>query len=290
MDTNARAYCSALRDLVGDEDPFVVLSNTPARIHTLIAGANAAMLSCQPAPGKWSIGEIIAHLADSELVFAYRLRTIFTVNGARLQAFDPDVWAATFDYMSLDVRTSAQLFAALRTGTLQMLRRINAVRMEHTGTHEEWGTETARGLVRLEAGHDKNHLAQIERIVAAAGSESTFVPTQQKPEIALDHAETVDLRVGTIVDIAEVPKTDRLMKLTVDFGTDTRTVLAGLRDERTDARVLVGRQALFYYNLPRKKIRGHLSEAMLCDVGYADGLVPALLQPEWPVPNGTRAG
>jgi tRNA-binding protein len=80
------------------------------------------------------------------------------------------------------------------------------------------------------------------------------------------------------------------MKLTVDFGDETRTVVAGIRQERSDPRVLIGRQALFYYNLPKKKIRGHLSEAMLCDVGYADGILPALLEPERPVPNGTRAG
>ena len=70
----------------------------------------------------------------------------------------------------------------------------------------------------------------------------------------------------------------------------TRTVIAGIRGERSDPGVLVGRQALFYYNLPHRKIRGHVSEAMLCDVGHADGIIPALLEPEWPVPNGTRAG
>ena len=106
----------------------------------------------------------------------------------------------------------------------------------------------------------------------------------------MEIADNVDLRIGTIVDLAPIPGADRLMKLTVDFGTDKRTVVAGIREERRDPRVLVGRQALFYYNLPKKMIRGHLSEAMLCDVGHADGIQPALLEPEWTVPAGTRAG
>jgi tRNA-binding protein len=119
---------------------------------------------------------------------------------------------------------------------------------------------------------------------------AAFTPSVQKLEVPVTVAEQVDLRIGTIVEITPVPDADRLMKLTVDFGSERRTVIAGIRKERSDPTVLVGRQALFYYNLPKKKIRGQLSEAMLCDVGYADGITPALLQPEWPVPNGTRAG
>lgn len=80
------------------------------------------------------------------------------------------------------------------------------------------------------------------------------------------------------------------MRLTVDFGADVRTVVAGIRQERTHPEALVGQQALFYYNLEPRTMRGVTSQAMLCDVGYADGIRPALLQPEWPVPNGTRAG
>lgn len=215
---------------------------------------------------------------------------IFTVNGAHLQAFDPDAWASTFAYASCDVHTSAHLFSALRMGTLRMLRQVATPLIDNAGTHEEWGTETAGNIIRLEAGHDKNHLAQIEKILDATGRASTFKPREQKAEIPLDVADTVDLRVGTIVDIVPIPDVNRLMKLTVDFGSDHRTVIAGIRDERADPRVLVGRQALFYYNVPRKKIRGHVSEAMLCDVGHADGVLPALLEPEWPVPNGTQAG
>ena len=290
MTTDAQTYCTTLKDLVGDDDPLEILSQTPSRIQALITGVDATILRQKPQPDKWSITEIVAHLADSELVFGFRLRMIFTVNGTSLQAFDPDAWASTFAYHLCDVQASAALFAALRMGNLRMLRQVAAPLIDNAGTHEEWGTETARSIVQLEAGHDRNHLAQIERILDSTGGRPTFTPSEQKAEIAPDVADKVDLRVGTIVDIVPVPDASRLMKLTVDFGSGTRTVIAGIREERADPRVLVGRQALFYYNLPSKKIRGQVSEAMICDVGYADGIQPALLGPEWPVPNGTRAG
>jgi tRNA-binding protein len=171
-----------------------------------------------------------------------------------------------------------------------MLRQVAPPFIDNTGAHDEWGTETARTIIRLEAGHDRNHLAQIERILDSSGGRPVFHPAGQKAEIPMAIADKVDLRIGTIVDLDPIPGADRLVRLTVDFGTDRRTVVAGMRAERRDPRVLVGRQALFYYNVPGKTIRGHLSEAMLCDVGHADGIKPALLEPEWPVPNGTRAG
>ncbi len=289
MPTDMQTYCTTLKNLVGNDDPLAILSDTPARIQALIAGVDAAVLRQKPRPDKWSITEIVAHLSDSELVFGFRLRMIFTVHGTGLQAFDPDAWASTFSYHLCDVHTSAELFAALRMGNLRMLRQVAAPLVDNAGTHEEWGTETARSIIRLEAGHDRNHLAQIDRILDGAGSRPAFKPGEQKAEISPDIADKVDLRVGTIAEVVAVPDTDRLMKLTVDFGTDKRTVVAGIREERADPRVLVGRQALFYYNLPNKTFRGHVSEAMLCDVGHADGIQPALLEPERPVPNGTRA-
>jgi tRNA-binding protein len=290
MQPDSRAYCTALKDLVGTDDPIAILAGTPSSLEAAITGLEDGALRRRPAPDKWSIGEIVAHLADSEVVFAFRLRMILAVDGIHLQAFDPDRWAAAFDYASADARTSAELFSALRRGTLRMLRSIADTLLDNTGRHDEWGTDSVRGLVRLEAGHDRNHLAQIHRILDGIGVRTAFAPGAQKPQVPTSVADQLDLRIGTIVDVADVPDADRLMKLTVDFGADTRLVIAGIRKERADPRVLVGRQALFYYNLPRKTIRGHVSEAMLCDAGFADGVVPALLVPEWPVPNGTRAG
>jgi tRNA-binding protein len=290
MKADDRAYVATLRNLIGDEDPLAVLAETPCRIDALIAGVDEAVLRQKPRPDKWSIAEILAHLADSELVFGFRLRMIFTSNGTRLQAFDPDAWASGFRYDLCDALTSARLFATMRMGTLRMLRQTEESRFDHTATHEEWGTETARSIVQLEAGHDRNHLAQITRILDSAGARPQFVPAAPQAEMPVETAAKVDLRIGTITAVVPIAGADRLMKLTVDFGSEHRTVVAGIREERNDPQLLIGRQALFYYNLPRKKIRGHFSEAMLCDVGFADGMMPALLEPEWPVPNGTRAG
>jgi tRNA-binding protein len=289
MDTNIPACAATPKDPVG-HDPMVILSQTPPRIAALLARTDAETLSHKPAPGKWSIGEIVAHLADAELVFAHRLRTVFATDGAPLQAFDPDRWAAAFDYHSCDALTSVELFGALRRGTLRMLRNTAPALMDNAGIHEEWGRKSARELVDLEAGHDRNHVAQMERILANVGSPPAFVPSPPKPEMALDAADRVDLRVGTIIDVVGVAGASRLMKLAVDFGTQRRVVIAGIREERLDPRELIGRQALFYYNVPGKRIHGELSEAMLCDVGHADGIRPAFLQPERPVPNGVRAG
>jgi hypothetical protein len=143
MSSDAQDYCAALRRLVGDKDPLYILERTASRIQSLMSGIDDAVLRQRPRPNQWSIAEIIAHRADSELVFGYRLRMILGVNGTQLQAFDPDAWASTLAYDACDVH---------------------------------------------------------------------------------------------------------------------------------------------------RTIRGHVSEAMLCDAGHADRILPALLEPEWPVPNGTRAG
>jgi tRNA-binding protein len=276
--------------LVGDQNPREILAATPAAVAALIAGTSVETRSVRPAPGRWSLNEIVAHLADSELVAGYRLRMIASANGTPLQAFDQDRWASALDYRACDAAESTQLFTAYRRGTLRMLSRLAPELMGNHGLHEERGVETIEHLIRLYAGHDRNHLQQIERLLADVGFRSAFQPAPPRPEIPFDVVEQVDLRVGTIVKLEPVPKAARLMRLTVDFGDDTRHVIAGIREERVDPSALAGRQALFYYNVRPRTILGEKSEAMLCDVGHADGLLPALLEPEWPVPNGTRAG
>jgi methionine--tRNA ligase beta chain len=116
------------------------------------------------------------------------------------------------------------------------------------------------------------------------------MPGPVKPLVASAALEALDIRVGTIVAVEDVPNSDKLVRLTVDLGDHTRRIVAGLRQERADPREIVGRQALFVVNLEPKRIRGELSEGMLFDIGYADGVTPALAVPERPVPNGTRAG
>ncbi len=290
MTFDPQPYITRLLGLVGNDDPMQILSSTPARLSSAIARANRATRAVKPAPSRWSIDEIAAHLADAELVGGYRLRMIAATNATPIQAFDQDQWAKAFNYASCDAGESARLFAACRAGTLRMLARLSPEVFDHHGVHEERGIETMHHLLRLYAGHDRNHLAQIEAILATAGDVS-YSPVPQKPDIPLDLVDKIDLRVGTIVDVAEVANAERLMRLTVDFGeTAPRSVIAGIRQERANPQALIGRQALFYCNVPRRTIRGHESQAMLCDVGYADGVIPALLEPEWPVPNGVRAG
>ena len=117
-----------------------------------------------------------------------------------------------------------------------------------------------------------------------------MTPAPVKPTIAFADFEKLDVRVGTITAVDDVPDSRKLAALTVDLGDHTRTVLAGIKQERADVAALVGRQALFVVNLPPRTMAGRTSEAMLFDLGHADGLLPALAVPERPIPNGTRAG
>jgi methionine--tRNA ligase beta chain len=114
--------------------------------------------------------------------------------------------------------------------------------------------------------------------------------TQVKENISLDDLEKIDIRVGTIKLVEDVSKSDKLVKLTVDFGEFERTILVGMKGERENPKEIEGKQALFVVNLAPKKMAGEISEGMLFDIGYSDGIVPVLAQPEKPVPNGSRAG
>ena len=111
-----------------------------------------------------------------------------------------------------------------------------------------------------------------------------------KPAIATDLLDRVDIRVGTIERVEDVPQSDKLVKLTVDFGDFKRQVLVGLKRERSDPQEVAGKQALFVVNLAPRQMAGEVSEGMLFDIGYADGVRPVLAVPESPVPDGTRAG
>lgn len=121
-------------------------------------------------------------------------------------------------------------------------------------------------------------------------ADQSFAPAPIKPAISPADLERIDIRVGTILSVEEVPGSDKLLKLTVDFGDHRRSILAGMKQERDNPREIEGRQALFVVNLEPKKMRGELSEGMLFDIGYADGVTPSLAVPERSVPNGTRAG
>ena len=115
-------------------------------------------------------------------------------------------------------------------------------------------------------------------------------PAQVKPPISLDLLNQIDVRVGTILSVTDVPNSEKLLALEVSFGDHKRIVLAGMKRERANPREIEGKQALFVVNLPARKMAGMVSEGMLFDIGYSDGITPALAVPETHVPDGTRAG
>ena len=117
-----------------------------------------------------------------------------------------------------------------------------------------------------------------------------MTPTPVKTSIAIEVLNQIDIRVGTIRSVTDVPDSDSLVQLRVSFGDHERTIVAGLKKERAHPRDIEGKQALFVVNLEPRKMRGVVSKGMLFDIGYADGVRPVLAMPESPVPDGTRAG
>ncbi len=115
-------------------------------------------------------------------------------------------------------------------------------------------------------------------------------PAPIKPTIPFDQLDSIDIRIGTIESVAEVPESRKLMRFVVDFGDHVRTVLAGMKGERDEFESMIGMQTLFVVNLEPRTMAGEVSEAMFFDLGYADGVQPALAVPERLVPDGTRAG
>lgn len=119
---------------------------------------------------------------------------------------------------------------------------------------------------------------------------NAFITAPVKPVVQFSALEALDIRVGTIERVEEVPRSEKLMRLIVNFGDHSRVILAGIRKERENPREIEGKQALFVVNMEPRKLAGEISEGMLFDLGYADGIKPVLAMPERHVPNGTRAG
>jgi hypothetical protein len=161
-------YIERITGMVGDQDPSAVLAATPGRLRSLVGGATPRELAWTTSPTRWSIVQIAAHLADAEIVGAWRIRSVLASDGTVLQAYDQNAWASAFRYEDTDATASVALFEALRLATLQVLRRVHPGRLEHAGLHQERGRESVRQIVRMYAGHDLNHLGQIERLLDEA--------------------------------------------------------------------------------------------------------------------------
>jgi len=162
----AQQYIARILAFSDGRDARAVLGSTADRLRGLVASAPPERWHDKPALDKWSAGAVLAHLADAEIVAGWRVRLILGQDGAPLQPFDQEVWADAFHYEDADVHESLATFSATRASLLSLLSRVETDRLAHHGMHAERGVETIDHLMRLYAGHDLNHLAQIERLVA----------------------------------------------------------------------------------------------------------------------------
>lgn len=167
MQETAQQYIQRILGFVEGKDPLQVQSETAKKLAKLIKPLSRKQLSTRPEPGKWSIAEILAHLADGEIVDAWRMRLVIGQNGVPIQAFDQDVWAEVFDYAKRDPKVSLATFRVLREENLRMLKALPKNLWENHGMHSERGKEALARIVRMYAGHDLNHLAQVEKIAKA---------------------------------------------------------------------------------------------------------------------------
>jgi uncharacterized damage-inducible protein DinB len=165
MSETAQQYVQRILGNLDGKDPLKVQRSTAKRLHKIIKPLSKKELKRRPAPGKWSIAEILAHLADAELVAGWRLRSILSGDGVAIQAFDQETWAKTFSYGDRDADESLRAFKLLRELNLSLLKSVPRKLWENHGMHAERGKETVIHMVTLYAGHDVNHIRQVEQIV-----------------------------------------------------------------------------------------------------------------------------
>jgi hypothetical protein len=164
MQETPRQYTKRILSYVEGQNPLRVQQATPRKIEHLIRPLSRQQMRKRPAPGKWSIGEILAHLAETELVGGYRIRMILSKNGTPIQAFDQNVWARNSNYARQDPRRSLQVFRTLRKSNLALLKSLPRKKWNFYGLHAERGKETVARVAAMFAGHDINHLRQIARL------------------------------------------------------------------------------------------------------------------------------
>ena len=160
-------YVAGLLDLLGDNDPVLILRQTPAAVEQFLETVPARLVTVPEAPGKWSIRHVVQHLADSELVGGFRLRMVMAHERPALTGYDQDLWASRLDYGAADVRDALDQFSALRRANVRIWQRLSAADLARVGRHGERGEESLERMRRLYAGHDLLHLRQLERIRAS---------------------------------------------------------------------------------------------------------------------------
>lgn len=164
MQETAEQYIHRILGYVEGQDAIKVQRTTAAKLKKAISGLTPTQLKWKPEPAKWSIAEIIAHLADAEIVASWRMRSVIGENGITIQPFDQDSWAAVFKYQGRDAKRSLDVFRILRENNLAMLKEIPKETWDNYGMHLERGKESIAHLARMFAGHDTNHVLQVEGI------------------------------------------------------------------------------------------------------------------------------
>jgi len=152
---------------LGDRNAVEVIENTSRRLYEASASLGVAGIEWRPAPNKWNAREILCHLADCEIVFAFRLRQTLAEDHHRIQPFDQEKWAGT--YGGRDIRIALDVFSSVREWNVALVRSASPAQLTKKVTHPERGEETFQTIVETMAGHDLNHLGQLEKIMASAG-------------------------------------------------------------------------------------------------------------------------
>jgi len=168
MKETTQQYFKRIQGYVEGKDPLRVQKSTAKKLQKLIKQLSRKEMKRRPAPGKWSVAEILAHLADTEIVASWRMRLILGSDGTPILGFDQDVWAKTFAYRDRDPKGSLKVFRVLRENNLSLLKSVPRKLWENHGMHSERGKETIARIVQMFAGHDLNHLQQVEKIVNAS--------------------------------------------------------------------------------------------------------------------------
>ena len=181
MPETVEQYISRILGYVQGQDALKVQRSTAAKLEKAIRGLTPQQLKWRPEPAKWSITEVLAHLADTEIAGSWRMRSVIGENGVTTQPFDQDAWASVFDYAGRDPHQSLKTFRVLRENNLRMLKEIPPEVWENYGMHLERGKETLAHIVRMFAGHDTNHILQVERIVQQLRAEPSNGRVKKKP-------------------------------------------------------------------------------------------------------------
>ncbi len=167
MSETAQQYTQRILANAQGQDPLKLQSATPKKLARLVKGIPTAKMRKRPAPDKWSVAEILAHLADVEIVVGWRMRSILGAPGTPIQAFDQDAWVMAGHYAKRDPRESIEQHRVVREANLALLKSLSADQWKQYGQHAERGQESIERIVAMIAGHDVNHIRQIERILGS---------------------------------------------------------------------------------------------------------------------------